>query len=50
MDEALKGCDVFIGVSVADALHEERIKAMAKDPIIFAMANPDPEIRPEVAR
>jgi len=44
--DALKGADVFIGVSVPDAIDEEMIKSMAKDPIIFAQANPIPEIWP----
>lgn len=48
--EALKGADVFIGVSVANALTPEMVSSMAKDPIIFAMANPIPEIMPEVAK
>ena len=42
--DALVGADVFIGVSVAGALKPEMIKTMAKDPIVFAMANPTPEI------
>lgn len=42
--------DVFIGVSVAGALTKEMVQSMAKDPIIFAMANPNPEIMPEDAR
>jgi len=42
--DALKGADVFLGVSVADLVTQEMVKTMAKDPIIFAMANPDPEI------
>lgn len=45
--EALDGADAFIGVSVKDAVSGEMIKKMARDPIIFAMANPDPEILPE---
>ena len=44
LDDALVGADVFIGVSVAGALKPEMIKTMAKDPIVFAMANPNPEI------
>lgn len=48
--EALDGADVFVGLSVAGALTGEMIKKMAKDPIIFAMANPDPEITPAKAR
>ena len=46
-EEAIKGADVFMGLSVADALSQAMVKSMAKDPIIFAMANPDPEISPE---
>ena len=45
--DALKGADVFLGLSVAGAVTAEMIKSMADKPIIFAMANPDPEIRPE---
>lgn len=47
--DALKGADVFIGVSVADTVTPEMVKSMAPDPIIFAMANPVPEIMPELA-
>ncbi|MCG8543773.1 MAG: NADP-dependent malic enzyme, partial [Alphaproteobacteria bacterium] len=45
--EAMVGSDVFIGLSVKDAVSKEMVESMAKDPIIFAMANPDPEITPE---
>jgi malate dehydrogenase (oxaloacetate-decarboxylating)(NADP+) len=45
--EALEGADVFIGLSVKGALTGKMVKTMAKKPIIFAMANPDPEITPE---
>ncbi len=45
--EALEGADVFFGLSVKDAVSREMVKAMAARPIIFAMANPDPEILPE---
>ncbi|MEK6706489.1 MAG: NADP-dependent malic enzyme [Bdellovibrionota bacterium] len=45
--EALEGTDAFIGVSVKDGINAEMIKKMARDPIIFAMANPDPEVLPE---
>ena len=45
--DAMKGCDVVFGLSVAGALTTDMVKSMAKDPIIFAMANPDPEILPE---
>jgi len=44
--EALVGADVFLGLSAAGALKPEMVKTMAKEPIIFAMANPDPEIWP----
>ncbi len=50
LTEALDGADVFVGLSAAGAVTGEMIKAMAKDPIIFAMANPDPEITPMAAR
>ena len=50
LSEALLGADVFVGLSVAGAVTGEMIKGMAKDPIIFAMANPDPEITPQQAR
>lgn len=48
--DALVGADVFIGVSVAGALKPEMIKTMAQDPIVFAMANPEPEITYEEAK
>lgn len=48
--DAVKGTDVFIGVSVAGALTKEMIQSMNEDPIIFAMANPVPEIMPELAK
>ncbi|MCC8139250.1 MAG: NAD-dependent malic enzyme [Lachnospiraceae bacterium] len=48
--EALVGADVFIGVSQADILTPDLIRTMAKDPIVFAMANPNPEVRPDVAK
>jgi len=50
LEEAIDGADVFVGVSAAGALSKEFLKKMNKDPIIFAMANPEPEIRPEVAK
>jgi len=50
LTDALRGADVFYGLSVANVMTPEMVKIMAKDPIIFAMANPDPEIRPELAR
>jgi malate dehydrogenase (oxaloacetate-decarboxylating)(NADP+) len=49
LEEALQGADVFIGVSGPGALKKEWLPAMNGDPIIFAMANPNPEILPEVA-
>ncbi len=48
--EALKGADAFFGLSAAGALKPEMVKDMAKKPIIFAMANPDPEITPPDAK
>ncbi|KCZ64376.1 NADP-dependent malic enzyme [Hyphomonas atlantica] len=45
--EAMDGADVFLGLSVKGAVSTEMVKSMAEDPIIFAMANPDPEITPE---
>ncbi len=48
--DAMRGCDVFYGLSIANVLSPEVVKTMAERPIIFAMANPDPEIRPELAR
>ncbi len=50
LHEALKNADVFVGLSAAGALTQEMLKDMKKDPIIFAMANPDPEIDPAKAR
>ncbi len=47
--EAMKDADVFIGLSVANAISPEMVKSMAKRPIVFAMANPDPEITWEAA-
>ena len=48
--DALDGADCFLGLSVAGALTPDMVASMANDPIIFAMANPDPEILPEDAR
>ena len=48
--EAMAGADIFFGLSAKGALTPEMVKSMAPDPIIFAMANPDPEITPEDAR
>ncbi|MGZ9809123.1 NADP-dependent malic enzyme [Pseudoroseicyclus sp. H15] len=47
--EAMEGADVFLGVSVKGAVTREMVASMAPDPVIFAMANPDPEITPEEA-
>ena len=49
LKDAIVNADVFIGVSVANILTSEDVKTMAKDPVIFALANPDPEIKPEEA-
>lgn len=49
MHEVIKGHDVFIGVSVADVLKVEDVKAMSDDNIVFALANPNPEIDPALA-
>ncbi|CDB26599.1 malate dehydrogenase (Oxaloacetate-decarboxylating) (NADP(+)) [Firmicutes bacterium CAG:552] len=50
LKEAIQGCDVFIGVSKAGLLTGEMVESMAKDAIIFAMANPTPEIFPDEAK
>ncbi len=50
LEEALVGADIFLGLSAAGALKPEWVAKMADQPIIFAMANPDPEITPEDAR
>lgn len=50
LTQALHGADVFLGLSAAGALQPEMVKDMAPSPIIFAMANPEPEIRPELAK
>lgn len=50
LSEAMKDADFFVGLSVADVLTEEDIKAMAKNPIVFALANPDPEIKYDLAK
>ncbi|WP_240416043.1 NAD(P)-dependent malic enzyme [Paenibacillus periandrae] len=49
LEHVIAGADVFLGVSAAGALTADMVRSMAKDPIIFAMANPDPEILPEAA-
>ncbi|UXS68824.1 NAD-dependent malic enzyme [Staphylococcus chromogenes] len=48
--DVIEGADVFIGVSVANLLSEEMVRSMADDSVIFAMANPNPEITPELAK
>ncbi|MGE5241219.1 MAG: malic enzyme-like NAD(P)-binding protein [Bacteroidota bacterium] len=50
LTDAMHGADVFIGVSAANVVSPEMVKSMAPKPIVFALANPDPEIRPEAAR
>ena len=50
LDEAIVDADLFIGVSAPGILTEEMVAKMAKDPIVFAMANPVPEIMPDVAK
>jgi malate dehydrogenase (oxaloacetate-decarboxylating)(NADP+) len=50
LEEAIKGTDVFMGLSTAGMVTKEMVKSMAKNPIIFAMANPDPEITYEDAK
>lgn len=48
--DAMKGADLFIGVSAPNIVNEEMVKSMADEPIIFAMANPTPEIMPDIAK
>src|SRR5579871_5606102 len=50
LDEAMSGADVFLGCSVADVVTVEMVKSMADNPIIFALANPDPEIDYDLAK
>lgn len=50
LEDILKGADIFIGVSKAGLLTAEMVQGMNKDPIIFALANPEPEIMPDVAK
>ena len=50
LSDAMVGCDVFIGVSAPNIVSEEMIKSMAPDPIVFPMANPTPEIMPDLAK
>ena len=48
LEEAMKNADVFLGLSAKDVVSKDMVKSMAKNPIIFACANPDPEIKPEI--
>ena len=50
LKDAMVGCDVFIGVSAPNVVDEDMIKSMAKDSIVFPMANPTPEIMPDIAK
>lgn len=50
LDDAISGADIFIGVSKPDLLTAEMVQKMAKNPVIFALANPIPEIMPDVAK
>lgn len=50
LDEIITNADVFIGVSAKDILSESMVKTMNKDAIVFALSNPDPEIKPELAK
>jgi malate dehydrogenase (oxaloacetate-decarboxylating)(NADP+) len=49
LEDAFRGADVFLGLSIGDCVTQDMIRSMADDPIIFAMANPDPEIYPQDA-
>ncbi len=49
LEEAMKGADVFVGLSIGNVVSAEMVKSMANNPIVFAMANPDPEIAYDVA-
>ena len=50
LEQAMVDCDVFLGLSAKDVVTKPMIKSMAKNPIIFACANPDPEIKPELIK
>ena len=50
LEEAVKDADVFVGLSKGNVLSQDMVKSMAKDPIIFALANPVPEIMPDIAK
>ena len=49
LEEAMVGCDVFLGVSVRDSLTPEMLLSMGPNPVVFALANPNPEIDPKLA-
>jgi len=50
LEDAIEGADVFIGLSAPDIVSQKMVESMADDPIVFALANPEPEILPEVAK
>src|SRR5690606_41416662 len=50
LGEAIKGADIFLGLSGPDVLKQEMVKEMAENPLILALANPVPEILPELAK
>ncbi|WP_333023461.1 NADP-dependent malic enzyme [Wolbachia endosymbiont of Pentidionis agamae] len=50
LSDAMKGADIFIGLSAKNVLNEAMLLSMNKNPIIFALANPDPEVKPEIAK
>ncbi|WP_081326552.1 malic enzyme-like NAD(P)-binding protein [Wolbachia pipientis] len=50
LSDTIRGADIFIGLSAKDVLTEEMLRSMNKDPVIFALANPDPEVKPEFAQ
>jgi malate dehydrogenase (oxaloacetate-decarboxylating) len=50
LESLIRGADVFIGLSAPDLLTGEMVRSMAEDPIVFALANPDPEIMPQKAK
>ena len=50
LDEAIRDADVFLGLSAKDVVSKEMVASMADNPIIFACANPDPEIKPELIK
>jgi len=49
LEDAMKGADVFLGLSAANVVTQEMVKSMAKNPVVFALANPDPEISYDLA-